>query len=417
LQITKRFLAIRSTFIRLGKIFEYRAADSNSDMSGRWKVVDFFSGSGGMSWGFSQDPRFEIIAAVDYEIGKPGRTKGKPKRINCNATYERNIGIKPICMDLSTADASDLRERIGIGKGELSVMIACPPCTGFSQKNAANHIVDDPRNALVERVADFVEEFDPEFLVMENVKELISGKMSHHYETLRRRLIGLGYNVRGEIHDLSDFGLPQRRTRALIVARKHDRPIPAIEPPVETPRRTVRDAIGSLRPLEAGGTDPADPMHRVPAHNEHSMERIMAIPKDGGSWADIPDTESHLLIPAMKRSRKGSFPDIYGRLAWDLPSITVTRECGHPGNGRYLHPEQDRMLSVREMALLQGFPPTYEFEGPMSSKYNQIGDAVPPMISSIVAATIGSLLSGEPSSRTKAVQTSLVLFRRSPEGE
>ena len=106
----------------------------------------------------------------------------------------------------------------------------------------------------------------------------------------------------------------------------------------------------------------------------------------------ISEEEKHrLLIPSMFRARPGSFPDVYGRLQWDAVAATITRECGHVGNGRYVHPEQDRLLSVREMSLLQGFPPTYFFEGPVSAKYNQIGDAVPPSISRQVAQHIINL--------------------------
>jgi DNA (cytosine-5)-methyltransferase 1 len=100
------------------------------------------------------------------------------------------------------------------------------------------------------------------------------------------------------------------------------------------------------------------------------------------------DEKTALLTPAMFTARVGSFPDIYGRLWWDRPAITITRECGHVGNGRYSHPEQDRLVTVREMALLQGFPPDYQFHGPLSAKYNQIGDAVPPMISELLAEHI-----------------------------
>ena len=85
---------------------------------------------------------------------------------------------------------------------------------------------------------------------------------------------------------------------------------------------------------------------------------------------------------------RNSFPDVYGRLEWDLPAVTITRECSHVGNGRYTHPVQDRLLSIREMALLQGFPPDYQFVGAFRSQYNQIGDAVPPVIAALLAATI-----------------------------
>jgi DNA (cytosine-5)-methyltransferase 1 len=98
-----------------------------------------------------------------------------------------------------------------------------------------------------------------------------------------------------------------------------------------------------------------------------------------------------LLTPSMFRARPGSFPDVYGRLWWDRPAITITRECAHVGNGRYVHPEQDRLLTVREMALLQGFPADYMFEGPLTARYNQIGDAVPPMIAAQIAAHVARL--------------------------
>jgi len=84
------------------------------------------------------------------------------------------------------------------------------------------------------------------------------------------------------------------------------------------------------------------------------------------------------------------------RLSWDKPAPTVTRECGHPGNGRYLHPDQDRMLSVREISLQQSFPANYWFEGPLSSKYNQVGDAVPPLMSRIIAEYIVAVKSNIP---------------------
>ena len=160
---------------------------------------------------------------------------------------------------------------------------------------------------------------------------------------------------------------------------------------------TVREAIGDLPPLRAGEADPVDPMHVCPRMNGLSLERLQAVPKDGGSWIDIPDDKAHLRIPSMDVQDPGSFPDIYGRLAWDRVAPTVTRECSHPGNGRYCHPEQDRLLSVREMALLQGFPRNYTFMGSLSFKYRQIGDAVPPLVAQLVAQAISADAQGEPS--------------------
>ncbi|NJM45535.1 MAG: DNA cytosine methyltransferase [Alkalinema sp. RU_4_3] len=361
----------------------------------RWKVVDLFSGCGGMSSGFSAyRDYFEIIGAVDREVAKPGKGKHKAASTRCNATYARNIGIEPKNADLMILDPQSYRETLGLESGELDILLACPPCTGFSQKNARNHLVDDPRNQLVARTALFVEAFLPDFFVMENVKELLRGKHQHHFQFLLDKLRFLGYSVYADIHELSNYGLPQRRERALVIACR-SRGLP--ESPL-TPwpaKKTVWDVIAKLPCVEAGEAHASDPMHVSPGMTSTVRSRICAIPKDGGSWGDVmgdpnisEEEKQRLLIPSMFRARPGSFPDVYGRLEWDAVAATITRECGHVGNGRYVHPEQDRLLTVREMSLLQGFPPDYFFEGPLSAKYNQIGDAVPPLISAQLAQQI-----------------------------
>lgn len=359
-------------------------------------VVDLFSGAGGMSTGFHRHGAFEVIGAVDLEKGKPGNGASAGTSTMCNPTYYRNIGVEPWNEDLNRLEPTTLLRKLGLGPGDLDVLISCAPCTGFSQKNAANHINDDPRNSLIGRTGEFVAALLPRFLVMENVKELLTGVQRHHYSALSARLVGLGYDVHAEVHDLSTFGLPQRRTRALLVAVRDGKSAPLPHPPGVI--RTVRDAIGHLPAVEAGVTHESDPMHVAPRLTPRVLGRIRAIPKDGGSWADIMGDprrsvaeKRELLTPAMFRARPGSFPDVYGRLWWDRPAITITRECAHVGNGRYVHPEQDRLLTVREMALLQGFPADYVFDGPLTARYNQIGDAVPPMISSQIAAHIARL--------------------------
>ncbi|CAN5835612.1 DNA cytosine methyltransferase [soil metagenome] len=360
------------------------------------KVVDLFSGCGGMSSGFHRHPSFEIIGAVDLQRGKPGRRKSSGSSTLCNPTYRRNIGFEPTNADLSVLDPREYSSELALGQGELDVLISCAPCTGFSQKNARNHVEDDPRNRLVERTADFVEVLRPEFIVMENVKELLQGNQRHHYDGLKARLEKLGYSVGADVHDLARYGLPQRRKRALIIARRGESVVGL--PQGNSTLRTVRDAIGHLPAVSAGKVHPDDPMHVAPRNTPAVVDRIRAIPHDGGSWSDImndpertEEEKRRLLIPAMFRARPGSFPDVYGRLWWDRPAITITRECAHVGNGRYVHPEQDRLLTVREMALLQGFPEDYHFEGPLTARYNQIGDAVPPIIASLIAEHIARM--------------------------
>jgi len=364
-------------------------------------VVDLFSGCGGMSAGFLAQGSYTILAAVDRQLAKPGRGKSAGSSTLCNPTYKRNIGIEAKDADLRTLDPDLYRDELGLDVGDLDVLISCAPCTGFSQKNSRNHVDDDPRNELVERTGDFVESFMPTFLVMENVKELLVGNQVHHFLALRSRLEKrLGYTIWGEVHDLSEYGLPQRRIRSLIIARREADLVGLPRPRLSV--RTVRQTIGHLPPIAAGERHSSDSMHEAPGNTKPVMDRIRAVPKDGGSWADIMNNphltneqKEYLLIPSMFRARPGSFPDVYGRLWWDRPAITITRECAHVGNGRYLHPEQDRLLSVREMALLQGFPLDYVFEGPLTAKYNQIGDAVPPLISQQIAEHIVRLARGE----------------------
>jgi DNA (cytosine-5)-methyltransferase 1 len=353
-------------------------------------VIDLFSGAGGMSTGFHRHGKFKIVGAVDIEKGKPSSGIGAT---NCNSTYEANIGIKPMFADLSTTSPSEIQTNFGVEKGGLDVLISCAPCTGFSQKRARNYIVDDPRNGLVARSALFVEAFMPKFFVMENVKELAKGRHTHHLKRLLEELSRLGYQVRCEVHNLVDFGLPQNRIRTLLIAKLNDKP-----PPLNLQRSskiaTVRSAIGAIAPLKAGEKSASDPMHVCPTVTLPVLERMRAIPRNGGSWIDIPESLAHLRIPSMDTADPGSYPDIYGRLWWDRPAPTVTRECSSPGNGRYTHPEQDRLLSVREMAILQGFPVDYVFTGPLSSMYRQIGDAVPPLVSAQIAKLIADDIEG-----------------------
>lgn len=355
--------------------------------------VDLFSCGGGMSTGFTRQGNFRTIGAVDLEVAKPSYGVGAT---NCNDTYEANLGLRPLAANLAHTAPEEISGHFGFTAYDVDVLISCAPCTGFSQKKANNHIEDDARNQLVERTALYAEAWRPRYVVIENVKELLNGRHKHHYQGLHRSLTRLGYEVFAEIHNLKDFGLPQSRIRSLIVAKLDGAFV--MELAKVNRHQTVRDAIGHLPHLAAGTVHPSDEMHTCPRISGLSLERMQAIPKDGGSWIDLTEEQAHLRIPSMDPMKPGSFPDVYGRLAWDKPAPTVTRECSHPGNGRYSHPEQDRLLSVREMALIQGFPADYRFMGNISSKYRQIGDAVPPMIATMIAQSIADDIAGNASS-------------------
>jgi DNA (cytosine-5)-methyltransferase 1 len=367
-------------------------------------VVDLFSGAGGMSCGFQRHPAFAVVGAADAEIGKPSSGAGT---LGCNASYRRNIGIEPLAVDLGAIAAEDLRDRLALPDRPV-VLSACAPCTGFSRTLARNHLVDDARNSLVGRVAAFARVLRPEVIVMENARELVMGRFAGHFATLRAELEDdLGYAVTAEIHVLSDVGLPQRRERALVVAVRAGVPALALSDlwdglAVRPEATTVRRAIAHLPPVAAGVTHPSDPMHGSPSIQPANRRRLAAIPDDGGSWFDMlghPD-EDELLTPSMRRRAAiqdlGSHPDVYGRLAWDQPGATIKRECGHIGNGRYAHPEQDRLCTVRELALLQGFPDDYAFvAASLTNRYRHVGDAVPPLVAYQLAALVDWILGAD----------------------
>lgn len=368
-----------------------------------WQVVDLFSGAGGMSCGFARHPDFRVVAGADAEIGKPSSGVGT---LGCNASFRRNIGVEPLRVDLGAIEPEELIDQMGLAQSP-TVLSACAPCTGFSRTLARNHIVDDARNSLVTRVGAFVRAFRPAVVVMENARELLTGRFSRHFYELRQDLESQHYSVRADTHFLNEFGLPQRRERALVIAVQAGLPSLGLCDlwngfRVRPEATHVRSAIDWLPQIAAGEEHPADPMHVSPRiKSDVSRRRLEATPSNGGSWFDLiahPDAEA-LLTPSMKlraqRQDFGSHPDVYGRLWWDRPSATIKRECAHTGNGRYAHPEQDRLCTVRELAILQGFPRDYVFEATsLTNMYRHIGDAVPPLIAYQIAALTSWILGG-----------------------
>lgn len=354
-----------------------------------------------MSYGFHAHPDFQMVGAVDAQLGKPSSPAGS---LACNSTYRLNMGFDPVDADLSVVAPADLRMMLGLRR-PIDVLSACPPCTGFSRANSMNHLVDDRRNSLVTRVALYAEELDPAVVVMENARELLIGNFRQHYDVLVSALEGLGYEVASGVHMLTEFGLPQIRERALIVAAKRGLTPRTLSDlwaghEVEPEAITVRRAIAHMPRIQAGRVSRRDPDHASPAFgSERTRARIEAIPRDGGSWRDLIAAAPEYLTPAMHRlieaNKLGNHPDVYGRMWWDRPAPTVKRECGHVGNGRYAHPEQTRLCTLRELALLNGFPDSYRFGGnSLVNRYRHVGDAVPPLISHQIAHAVSWSLTG-----------------------
>jgi len=362
-------------------------------------VIDLFSGAGGMSFGFHKHEAFKVIAAADAELGKPSSGQGK---LQCNSTYFKNIGVMPARLDLAAVSPERLRSKLSLSDQQsITVLATCPPCTGFSRANPENHLRDDKRNSLVRRSAQFAVSLSVDIVVMENARELIRGNFKHHYEWFREYLESHGYNVFGRTYMLSRFGLPQIRERAIVIAAKQYLPLHTLDSMWDG-WGAVNDALTVKRAFEMISED-TDGFDLYPGFSSDIVRRrITAIPKDGGSWLNLLQREDaeDLLTDAMKRSvaqkRFGSYPDVYGRMSWGKPAPTIKRECSHVGNGRYAHPENDRLCSVREMAALQGFPNDFALNGAsVSNMYRHIGDAVPPLISYQLAHLAHWILTGK----------------------
>jgi DNA (cytosine-5)-methyltransferase 1 len=345
--------------------------------TGPVKVIDMFSGCGGMSAGFRAAnafaPLFDVCGAVDIDAV-------------ANQSYEINHGIKPLCEDLTKLARSPSRikefaQSTGFTTGAANILIGCAPCQGFSSHRNQSG-AHDPRNSLFVDFAKVAVQLSPDAILVENVPELLTDKYWPYVAAARELLEDAGYFVHVNVHNMAEFGVPQERFRALIVALK--RPFGAPSGFLRSDEfQTVRDAIGHLPAIGAGAVHRDDPMHFSAGHKQSTIDTIKRVPKDGGNRP--ADAGPDCLRRIAAKSGKAAFEDVYGRLAWEKPAITITAHARNPASGRFVHPEQDRGLTVREAATLQGFPSTYAVSGGLDQSFRQIGNAVPPAFAAYLA--------------------------------
>jgi DNA (cytosine-5)-methyltransferase 1 len=311
------------------------------------------------------------------------------------ATYNHNFAAPGVRVDIRTlvdddaalANFLDMLPRYNAARP--TIVIGCAPCQGFTSHRKRHWGTDDHRNTLVGAFTSVAIKLNADCVVMENVPEMLSLKYWDHFNDAKVLLEEAGYTVSQTIYSAASFGVPQERFRALVVAMKRPFLLPELQISEPSRYRTVRDAIGKLPLVSPGVTHPRDPMHRSAAHRESTLHTIRAVPKDGGSRP--PGVGPKCL------DRIRGFYDVYGRLAWDRPAITITHYARNPASGRYVHPEQDRGLTAREAALLQSFPLGFSFTGGFDSVFKQIGEAVSPRFAAAVAANcLVEMLSAQP---------------------
>ena len=348
-------------------------------------AIDLFCGAGGLSEGLRQ-AGFSIIAGNDID---------QFAAATFGATHKEAKVIDGSIRDLS---ADDFLRATGLRKGKLDCLAGGPPCQGYSVYNHQRGMHDE-RSHLFREYLRIVQGLMPKWLVMENVTGIMSAGDGEAFRAVLDGIKALGYQVEANILRSEEYGVPQERRRVVFIGNRVGLPIIW---PRKThgdglkPFTTIQDALSDL-PVLLNGEDrgeesyPCDPKsnyqrelrkgsnsaqnHSAPRLGSMNIERMKHIPQ-GGSWRDIP---FELLPDGMKRAKRSDHTKRYGRMTWDGLSCTVLTKCDIHW-GAYIHPEQDRSITVREAARIQSFPDWFRFEGPRTEQFVQVGNAVPPML-------------------------------------
>lgn len=361
-------------------------------------AIDLFCGAGGLSAGLEM-AGFEVLAGNDL-FDAAGRTFSN--------THPR-AKFFPGPIESLSVDA--LMEATGLKPGDLTVLAGGPPCQAYSIYNHQRGM-HDARASLFKEYLRIVDGLRPQWIVMENVTGIYSVANGKAVRTIKSEFAALGYNVKDAVLKAEEFGVPQERRRVVFIGNRIGAPIEHPEP-THGPGRslhynTIRDAIGDLPPIN-NGEDPGRvpylnveqspfqramranaatvSQHAAPKLGKANLERLPHIPP-GGSWRDVP----YNLLPAgMKRAKRSDHTKRYGRMTWGGLSCTILTKCDIHW-GAYIHPDQDRAISVREAARIQSFPDWFEFSGSRTDQYVQVGNAVPPLLGKSIGDQLMRLL-------------------------
>jgi DNA (cytosine-5)-methyltransferase 1 len=348
-------------------------------------LVDLFSGCGGMTRGFEDSGEFRSVFAVEFDR-------------DAAATYAANFGdhvARGPIEDVASFPAAD-------------VVIGGPPCQGFSPLN--REAVGFERRGLWREYLRALEAIEPRAFVMENVPELLR---SAEFAEFKRQAEALGFCVEAEILNAADFGVPQRRRRTIVIGTRSA--APAWPEPTHADRGsmslvaqratkdmdpawvTFREAVDGL-PLQPDGRR----WHRPRKPRPESVRRYKAVPRDGGDRFAMQRNLDRAglgdLVPRCWREKPRGTTDVFGRLWWDRPALTIRTEFYKPEKGRYLHPSAHRPITVREAARLMSFPDDFVLpeDQSMSSIARQVGNAVPPLLARRIAESLAATLALAP---------------------
>lgn len=352
----------------------------------KYKVMDLFAGVGGLSYGFAHNERFEILLANEYEK-------------DIATAYSMNHPtVKMIQGDIRDITEEQLKDVLG--DIQIDLIVGGPPCQSYS--TLGKRQMDD-RAHLFEEYCRILSIVKPQAFVFENVSGLTSMQGGRLIEVIKERFRELGYDVKSELLNAVDYGVPQYRDRVILVGVKGDN---HFEYPLAThgeglkPHVTVEDALSDLPILKSGeerneyASAPKNEYQQylrasgcvltenaAPKNGEHLIRIMEALP-DGGSKDDLPEE----IRP------KSGYGNTYAKMWWKRPAPTVTRNFATPSSSRCVHPRDSRAMTTREGARLQSFPDDYKFYGSRSMKNLEIGNAVPPLLSIAIADEIVKIL-------------------------
>lgn len=357
-------------------------SDLNNISFKDFAVVDLFCGVGGLTHGFVKE-NFNVSAGIDSDK-------------SCNYAYEVNNNAKFIHKDITELTPLELNQLFK--RGQKKILVGCAPCQPFSIYNSKNNQLqfedtdDDTKDKkwqLLYSFAHLIEESEPEIISMENVPLLTKFNNGKVFNDFIKKLKAKGYFISWQVVNAQDYGVPQRRKRLILLGSKYGE-INLIEKTIiDKKYKTVRDAIEYLPAVEDGVSHERDALHRARKLTDLNKRRIQAT-NEGGFWRDWSDD---LKLNCHKTENGKLFGSVYGRMKWDDVSPTMTTYCTGINNGRFGHPEQDRGITLREAALLQSFPHSYDFIDP-SKKFSpgniakQIGNAVPVELGQAIAKSI-----------------------------
>lgn len=335
-------------------------------------ALDLFAGAGGTTQGL-RDAGFAVVGAVEND-----RTAAE--------TYAANHPETDLlARDIQRVQAPALAKRLFASDARLDLLTACPPCQPFSTLGSGD--ADDPRNTLVSSLARFVKHLAPRAIMLENVPGL------RREPRFTRLLKGLArdYTLRQYLVQAADFGIPQRRRRIIVIGvqcgsgvEPPDDLLCAIPEGFDFSPRTAGEALA----LADGLSAEVDPVHRARTPAPKTLERIRAV-TPGGGRAQLPE---HLRLECHGRLERQDATSIYGRIDPAQPAPTMTTRCTTPSCGRFVHPTEDRGLTLREAALLQSFPIDYKFCGGHDRIERQIGNAVPPRLAEALGLVCAAML-------------------------